>query len=314
MPGLDLLGRHRAAGGVDPPLRQRRGRHPRHPLLLPGRGAAGRARGRAPRGRLRPRCRRAHRPVHRPRRRAAPRSPATVGSRSGSGGGRSASRRARPWSSGASSSSPPSWPRGTPLRAGRLPAWRIRRRTRHRCGPGLEGVAGVGGRVSGAGSDGPPLLGAIRSSRGVVPGRPEAESDVAAMVQVTSSPSTTSCGRGARTRCSPTPSTGGAPACAPWSAELGELAALGARDPAGVVGPFVELALTLRDAAATRTPVRGRRRGAGPARRPGRRGQRHRRGLDVASPPATRDGERRRRHGMRGRMSVGRDPANLPKP
>ena len=32
-------------------------------------------------------------------------------------------------------------------------------------------------------------------------------------------------------------------------AELGELAAHGARDPAGVVGPFVELALTLRDAA-----------------------------------------------------------------
>ena len=32
-------------------------------------------------------------------------------------------------------------------------------------------------------------------------------------------------------------------------AELGELASLGARDPAGVVGPFVELALTLRDAA-----------------------------------------------------------------
>jgi cysteinyl-tRNA synthetase len=32
-------------------------------------------------------------------------------------------------------------------------------------------------------------------------------------------------------------------------AELGELAALGVRDPAGVVGPFVELALHLRDAA-----------------------------------------------------------------
>jgi cysteinyl-tRNA synthetase len=32
-------------------------------------------------------------------------------------------------------------------------------------------------------------------------------------------------------------------------AELGELAALGARDPAGVVGPYVELALSLRDAA-----------------------------------------------------------------
>ena len=31
--------------------------------------------------------------------------------------------------------------------------------------------------------------------------------------------------------------------------ELGELAALGARDPAGVVGPFVELALALRDSA-----------------------------------------------------------------
>ena len=31
--------------------------------------------------------------------------------------------------------------------------------------------------------------------------------------------------------------------------ELGELAARGARDPAGVVGPFVELALALRDAA-----------------------------------------------------------------
>jgi len=32
-------------------------------------------------------------------------------------------------------------------------------------------------------------------------------------------------------------------------AELGELASLGARDPAGVLGPFVELALALRDAA-----------------------------------------------------------------
>ena len=32
-------------------------------------------------------------------------------------------------------------------------------------------------------------------------------------------------------------------------AELGELAAVGAQDPAGVIGPFVELALTLRDAA-----------------------------------------------------------------
>ncbi|MDR3648893.1 MAG: hypothetical protein P4L20_07350, partial [Acidimicrobiales bacterium] len=32
-------------------------------------------------------------------------------------------------------------------------------------------------------------------------------------------------------------------------AGLGELAALGARDPAGIVGPFVELALSLRDSA-----------------------------------------------------------------
>ena len=32
-------------------------------------------------------------------------------------------------------------------------------------------------------------------------------------------------------------------------AELGELAALGARDPGVVVGPFVELALSLRDSA-----------------------------------------------------------------
>jgi len=32
-------------------------------------------------------------------------------------------------------------------------------------------------------------------------------------------------------------------------AELGELAALGARDPTVVVGPFVELALTLRESA-----------------------------------------------------------------
>jgi cysteinyl-tRNA synthetase len=33
------------------------------------------------------------------------------------------------------------------------------------------------------------------------------------------------------------------------AAELGELATVGARDPAGVIGPFVELALTLRDSA-----------------------------------------------------------------
>ncbi len=46
-----------------------------------------------------------------------------------------------------------------------------------------------------------------------------------------SSPSTTSCGRGARTPCSPTPSTGAAPACGPWWPSLGELATEGAPRP-----------------------------------------------------------------------------------
>ncbi len=55
-----------AAGRADPPLRQRRGRHPRHPLLLPGRAPAVTHGARAAARHRRARARRAHGAGHRP--------------------------------------------------------------------------------------------------------------------------------------------------------------------------------------------------------------------------------------------------------
>ena len=57
----------RPQGRRHPPLRQRRGRPPRHPVLLPGRAATGGDGSRARRRRVRARRRRAHRPRARPR-------------------------------------------------------------------------------------------------------------------------------------------------------------------------------------------------------------------------------------------------------
>jgi hypothetical protein len=100
---------------------------------------------------------------------------------------------------------------------------------------------------AGAGDDGPPLLGAIRrfeetfrAARGA--------SDVAAMVQTVLALDDELWAWSADTLQSDALDRGHASLRA-MVAELGALAALGARDPAGVVGPFVELALTLRDAA-----------------------------------------------------------------
>ena len=68
--GLDLMTASRLRGLVrrHPPLRQRRGRHARHALLLHGRAAAGRDGSDAPRRRLGARRRRAHRGHHGSRR------------------------------------------------------------------------------------------------------------------------------------------------------------------------------------------------------------------------------------------------------
>ena len=61
--------RDRAARRGGPALRQHRGRHPRHPVLLPGPASARGARGAAPGRRVRARGRRAHRARARPRQR-----------------------------------------------------------------------------------------------------------------------------------------------------------------------------------------------------------------------------------------------------
>jgi hypothetical protein len=97
------------------------------------------------------------------------------------------------------------------------------------------------------GSEGPPLLGAIRrleesfrDARG--------EGDVAAMVGAVLALDDELWAWSADTLQSDALDRGRA-GLRTMVAELGELASLGARDPAGVVGPFVELALVLRDAA-----------------------------------------------------------------
>jgi hypothetical protein len=95
--------------------------------------------------------------------------------------------------------------------------------------------------------EGPPLLGSIRRMEEAFrAGR--VASDVAAMVEAVLALDDELWAWSADTLQSDALDRGRASLRA-MVAELGTLAALGARDPAGVVGPFVELALTLRDAA-----------------------------------------------------------------
>src|ERR1019366_5109784 len=97
------------------------------------------------------------------------------------------------------------------------------------------------------GSEGPPLLGAIRrleeSFRDARGG-----SDVAAMVAAVLALDDELWAWSADTLQSDALDRGRA-SLRTMVAELGELASLGARDPAGVVGPFVEPHLALRDSA-----------------------------------------------------------------
>ena len=118
----------------------------------------------------------------------------------------------------------------------------------HDSGSGSDIDSGVVARLPAPpGSEGPPLLGAIRrleesfrDARG--------ESDVAAMVAAVLALDDELWAWSADTLQSDALDRGRA-SLRTMVAELGELASLGARDPAGVVGPFVELALALRDSA-----------------------------------------------------------------
>jgi hypothetical protein len=96
-------------------------------------------------------------------------------------------------------------------------------------------------------SEGPPLLGAIRSFEESFRAASRS-ADVPAMVEAVLALDDELWAWSADTLQSDALDRGRASLRA-MVAELGELAALGARDPAGVVGPFVELALDLRDTA-----------------------------------------------------------------
>jgi len=96
-------------------------------------------------------------------------------------------------------------------------------------------------------SDGPPLLGAIRGFEESFR-LARAASDVPGMVGALLGLDDELWAWSADTMQSDERDRGRA-ALRAMVAELGELAATGARDPAGVVGPYVELALTLRDSA-----------------------------------------------------------------
>jgi cysteinyl-tRNA synthetase len=98
-----------------------------------------------------------------------------------------------------------------------------------------------------AASDLPPLLGAIRAHEQSFRAARVA-SDVAAMVDAILSLDDELWGWSADTLQSDFLDRGRASLRA-MVVELGELATVGARDPAGVVAPYVELALNLRDAA-----------------------------------------------------------------
>jgi len=127
-------------------------------------------------------------------------------------------------------------------------------------GQGGGGVDGGEGIASGASterwapgapvlpvSDAPPLLGAIRSFEESFRAA-RAASDVPGMVGALLGLDDELWAWSADTMQSDERDRGRA-AVRAMVAELGELAATGARDPAGVVGPYVELALSLRDSA-----------------------------------------------------------------
>jgi len=114
-------------------------------------------------------------------------------------------------------------------------------------GPGTTGAGTGTGAAPGSAEDGPPLLGAIRrleesfrAARGA--------SDVGAMVETVLALDDELWAWSADTLQSDALDRGRASLRA-MVAGLGELAAVGAQDPAGIIGPFVELALTLREAA-----------------------------------------------------------------
>jgi hypothetical protein len=113
---------------------------------------------------------------------------------------------------------------------------------------GSAGVAsGPGGAPAGPADDGPPLLGAIRRVEETFRAARRA-GDVEAMVGAVLALDDELWAWSADTLQSDALDRGRASLRA-MVAELGALAELGARDPAGVVGPFVELALALRDSA-----------------------------------------------------------------
>jgi hypothetical protein len=109
------------------------------------------------------------------------------------------------------------------------------------------GVSAPSGEPVAPADDGPPLLGAIRRIEESFRAARRA-SDVAGMVEALLALDDELWAWSADTLQSDALDRGRASLRA-MVAELGELASLGARDPAGVVGPYVELALTLRDAA-----------------------------------------------------------------
>jgi hypothetical protein len=109
------------------------------------------------------------------------------------------------------------------------------------------GAAATSGAPVPPADDGPPLLGAIRRIEESFRAARRA-SDVPGMVEALLTLDDELWSWSADTLQSDALDRGRASLRA-MVAELGELASLGARDPAGVVGPYVELALTLRDAA-----------------------------------------------------------------
>ncbi len=161
---------------------------------------------------------------------------------------------------------------------------------------------GVGaGEAVAPGADGPPLLGAIRGLEEAFRAARRV-ADVAAMVEALLALDDELWAWSADTLQSDALDRGRASLRA-MVAELGELAARGARHPAAVVGPFVDLALTLRDSArrerrfADADEVRDRLVSLGVEVNDSPDGSTWR--LPDAATPAE---------------GAGRDPANLPKP
>ncbi len=146
---------------------------------------------------------------------------------------------------------------------------------------GTDVAAGVDAGVFQApGSDGPPLLGAIRSFE-VSFRAARAESDVATMVQVVLALDDELWAWSADTLQSDALDRGRA-SLRTMVAELGELAAFGRTRPGRRGGALRRARAHAAGLGPPGTTLRGCRCGAGPARRPGGRGERRRRGLDVA--------------------------------